>query len=62
MYAQLRSRPSISARVAARLLSAVASPAFPSKEWRDTPFWGRHSDAPFPALLNIPAGGLVKRT
>ncbi|KAH8072987.1 hypothetical protein JL720_11078 [Aureococcus anophagefferens] len=36
------------ARVAAGLLSAVPSPAFPSKEWRDTPFWGRHSDAPFP--------------
>ncbi|KAH8059048.1 hypothetical protein JL722_5598 [Aureococcus anophagefferens] len=48
------------ARVAARLLSAVPSPAFPSKEWRDTPFWGRHSDAPFPALLNIVAGVLAE--
>jgi len=42
-----------SARVVARIMHGLASPAFPASHWRSTPFWSHHKDIPFEKVLQI---------
>lgn len=39
------------ARATTRILHALSSPAFPSQEWRESPFWGAFSHVPFTTVL-----------
>jgi len=47
------------ARCASRLLHGVPSAAFASKDWRQSQFWGRHSDTSFADIRRAALGALA---
>ena len=40
-------------RAVARIFHKVASPAFPSKEWRNNRYWGKHPNVDFEVLRQM---------
>ena len=43
-------------RAVARTFHKMASPAFPSKEWKDNRYWGQHLNVDFEVLRQMDAG------
>ena len=44
---------SLSGRAVARIFHKVASPAFPSKEWMNNRYWGKHPNVEFEVLRQM---------
>ena len=44
---------SLTGRAVARIFHKVASPAFPSKEWRNNRYWGKHPNVDFEVLRQM---------